>query len=121
MRFSGEAPGVSPFFFAERFLLGARIDEALVRHIAMRSRLNVTDAELSRFASELSSVFTYLDLLAEVDTQGVPPTEHVLAALNVLRADEVRPSLGPQAVLGNAPQRQDTFFRVPKVLDQDSA
>jgi aspartyl-tRNA(Asn)/glutamyl-tRNA(Gln) amidotransferase subunit C len=101
--------------------LSTRIDESLVRHIALLSRLNLTDAEVERFAAELSAIVGYVDQLSEVDTNDVSPTAHVLPVHNVLRTDEVRPSPGPDAVLGNAPQRQETFFRVPKVLDQDSA
>jgi aspartyl-tRNA(Asn)/glutamyl-tRNA(Gln) amidotransferase subunit C len=51
----------------------------------------------------------------------VEPTAHVLPVHNVLRTDESRPSPGPDAVLHNAPEKQETYFRVPKVLDQDSA
>jgi len=121
MRFLGEAPAVSPFFFAEPVLLETRIDASLVRHIAMLSRLTVTDMEVAQFASELSAIVGYVDQLSEVNTEGGSPTAHVRPNHNGLREDEARPSPGPEAVLGNAPQRQDTFFRVPKVLDQDSA
>jgi aspartyl-tRNA(Asn)/glutamyl-tRNA(Gln) amidotransferase subunit C len=121
MRLLGEAPAASPFLFAGGGILSTRIDESLVRHIATLSRLNLTDAEVAQFTSELSAIVGYVDQLSQVNTDDVSPTAHVLPVHNVLRADEVRPSPGPEAVLGNAPQRQDTFFRVPKVLDQDSA
>jgi len=101
--------------------VGATIDEALVRHIAVLSRLDLTDEEVAKFSSELSAIVDYVDQLNELDTSGVPPTAHVLAAHNVFRADEPTASPGPDVVLANAPQRQDTFFKVPKVLDQDSA
>lgn len=99
----------------------ALIDNELVRHIATLSRLTLTDAEVGRYASDLSAILAYVDQLSELDTDAVEPTAHVLPVHNVLRADEVRPSPGPDAVLKNAPERHDTFFRVPKVLDQESA
>ena len=101
--------------------MGATIDEALVRHIAVLSRLDLTDEEVAKFSSELSAIVDYVDQLNELDTGDVPPTAHVLPVHNVFRADEPMPSPGPDTLLANAPQRQDTFFRVPKVLDQDSA
>ncbi|UCG16871.1 MAG: Asp-tRNA(Asn)/Glu-tRNA(Gln) amidotransferase subunit GatC [Phycisphaerales bacterium] len=101
--------------------MGATIDEDSVRHIAVLSRLDLTDEEVAKFSSELSAIVDYVDQLNELDTGDVPPTAHVLAVHNVFRADEPAPSPGPNVVLANAPQRQDTFFKVPKVLDQDSA
>jgi aspartyl-tRNA(Asn)/glutamyl-tRNA(Gln) amidotransferase subunit C len=101
--------------------VGATVDEKLVRHIALLSRLDVTDEEVARFASELSAIVEYVDQLNELDTRDVAPTAHVLGVHNVLRADEPVASSGPEVALANAPARQDTFFKVPKVLDQDSA
>ena len=101
--------------------MNAIINTQLVRHVAMLSRLALSDEEVARFASELSAIVQYVDQLNEVNTDGVEPTAHVLPVHNVFREDEVRPSPPPDVSLANAPQRQDTFFRVPKVLDQDSA
>jgi aspartyl-tRNA(Asn)/glutamyl-tRNA(Gln) amidotransferase subunit C len=92
----------------------------LVRHIAMLARLDLSDAELERFASELGAIVGYMDQLRAVDTEGVEPTAHVLGVHNVLRQDSILSSPGVEAAMANAPQRQATFFSVPKVLDQDS-
>lgn len=97
------------------------IDEALVRHIALLARLDLSDDEVAQFSTELSAIVGYVDQLNELNTDDVPPTAHVLPIRNVLRADEPQPSPGPGAALANAPDKHDTFFRVPKVLDQDSA
>ena len=62
-----------------------------------------------------------MDQLNEVNTDDVEPTAHVLSVRNVLRDDEAKPSPDPAVSLANAPETHDSFFRVPKVLDQDSA
>ena len=99
--------------------MGTTIDETLVRHIAVLSRLQLSDAEVARFSSELSAIVDYVNQLRELDTDDVEPTAHVLPVHNVFRVDQAVLPPGPEAALANAPQRQETFFKVPKVLDQD--
>ncbi len=96
------------------------LDEAAVRHVAHLARLTVTDEEIARLAGQLSSILEYMGQLNEVDTTDVPPTAHPLSVKNVLRDDTVQFSWDPDRALHNAPDRQDDFFRVPKVLDQQN-
>lgn len=96
------------------------LDEAAVRHVALLARLEVSDEEVKRYAEQLSAVLGYVDQLNEVDTTNVPPTAHAHRISNVLREDAVRPSLDPDQALANAPQQQNGFFKVPKVLEQES-
>ncbi len=97
------------------------IDEQQVRHVAHLARLELTDQEVDNLSRELSAILEYVDQLRQLDTTEVEPTTHPLGIRNVFRADQVRPSLDPEQALANAPQRQQTYFRVPKVLEQDSA
>ncbi len=97
------------------------MDEAAVRNVARLARLKITDAEAALFTSQLSKVLEYVEQLNEVDTRDVPPTAHPLPVSNVFREDVVRPSLTTEQALHNAPDRRDGFFRVPKVLDQESS
>lgn len=97
------------------------LDEAAVRHVAQLARLKITDEEVARYAEQLSKVLDYFKQLNELNTTGIEPTAHPLPISNVFREDIVDPSLHPDQALGNAPDRQDDFFRVPRVLDQDSA
>ena len=98
-----------------------KIDEAQVRHISHLSRLNPTDDEVRLFSEQLSAILEYVEQLNEVDTSDVPPPAHALPVQNVFRTDEPRRSLSPDQALANAPQREGSFFAVPKVLDQESA
>ena len=101
--------------------MASSLDESAVRHVARLARLRITDAEAALFASQLSKVLEYVEQLNEMDTDGVPPTAHALPVSNVFREDEVRSSWTPDLALHNAPDRHDGFFRVPKVLDQESS
>jgi aspartyl-tRNA(Asn)/glutamyl-tRNA(Gln) amidotransferase subunit C len=96
------------------------IDEAQVRHIALLARLKPSDEEVQVFSGQLSAILDYVEQLNEVDTTDVPPTAHALPVSNVFRPDEPHTPLTPDAALANAPQRDGSFFAVPKVLDQDS-
>ena len=97
------------------------LDEAAVRHVATLARLDLTDEEIARFTDQLSPVLDYMEQLNELEVTDVPPTAHALEVRNVFREDTGCPSWGPQEALSNAPDRQGDFFRVPKVLDQESA
>ena len=97
-----------------------KIDDNLVRHVAALARLKLSDEERARLVDELSAIVGCVDQLSELDTTDVPPT-HALPVVNVYREDEAAPSPGVEVVLANAPQRQGSFFRVPKVLDQEGA
>ena len=97
------------------------LDHTSVRHVAHLARLRVTDEEVARFAEQLSSILGYVDQLNQLDTGDVPPTAHPLPVSNVFRDDVVQPPWDPNRALCNAPQSEDGFFRVPKVLDQESA
>ena len=98
--------------------MSTEIDEQQVRQVAHLSRIRLSDAEVSRLGSELSVILDYMGQLNQLDTDGVEPTAHPLPIRNVFRQDEPHPSIDPEDALANAPQRQGTFFRVPKVLDQ---
>ena len=95
-----------------------RITPADVAHVAQLARLDLTDEERERMVVDLSAVLDHAAGVAALDTAGVPPTAHPLALQNVLRADEVRPSLDRDEVLAMAPQAEDGRFRVPSILGE---
>ncbi|PIR49097.1 Asp-tRNA(Asn)/Glu-tRNA(Gln) amidotransferase GatCAB subunit C [Candidatus Peregrinibacteria bacterium CG10_big_fil_rev_8_21_14_0_10_55_24] len=70
-----------------------------VRHIAKLARLTLSDAQVTKFAKELTSILDYVDVLKEVDTSAVEPTAQVTGACNVLREDAVEPSSAERAAL----------------------
>lgn len=96
------------------------IDEAQVRHVAKLARLDLTGDEVATFSAQLSAILDYIQKLNELDTAGVEPLAHCLPVSNVFREDEVKTSLKPEAALANAPDRDEQFFKVPKILDDTS-
>jgi aspartyl-tRNA(Asn)/glutamyl-tRNA(Gln) amidotransferase subunit C len=89
-----------------------------VEHVARLARLALRDEDVERFRTQLSAVLAHIDRLNAVDTSAIPPTAQVGGLYNVARADDPIPSLPVEAVLANAPQREDDYFRVPAVLDE---
>jgi len=68
----------------------AKISEETVRHIAKLSRLGLSEKEVKKFSGQLSSVFEYMDVLKEVDTDGVMETSQVTGLQNVSGKDEIK-------------------------------
>jgi aspartyl-tRNA(Asn)/glutamyl-tRNA(Gln) amidotransferase subunit C len=97
-----------------------RIDEAQVRKVAKLARLDLTDAEVAEFAGQLSAILDYVARMNELNTEGVEPLAHCLPLSNVFREDIVKESLGTEKTLANAPQRDGSFFKVPKILEEPS-
>jgi aspartyl-tRNA(Asn)/glutamyl-tRNA(Gln) amidotransferase subunit C len=93
------------------------LDEATVARIARLARIAVPEAELQPLAGELSHILEWIEQLNEVDTSDVPPMTSVVAVKLRLRADEVTDGERPEDILRNAPERQDGYFVVPKVVE----
>ena len=88
-----------------------------VVHIALLARLGLTEAEIDRFSEQLSNILENFEVLQEVDTSGILPTAQSIPLQNVMKGDEVAPSLLQSQILANAPRRHENFFRVRAVLE----
>jgi aspartyl-tRNA(Asn)/glutamyl-tRNA(Gln) amidotransferase subunit C len=89
-----------------------RLTHDELRHVADLARLGLRDDELDALASELSSILEYIDQLEQLDTAAIPPTAQVGELVDVMRDDEVGPSLDVEEALRNAPARDGTYFVV---------
>jgi len=89
------------------------IDRDQVLHVARLARLRLTDDEVARMASELSTILDHIEKISELELEDVEPTSHVVEVENVLRADEPRESWPRERVLDLAPDAADGGFRVP--------
>lgn len=90
-----------------------------VRKIARLARLRLTREEELSFGGQLSAILDHVAQLGELDVTGVEPMTHALAAGDAapLRADEVAPGLTPGEALANAPAREGTCFKVPRIIE----
>ncbi len=88
-----------------------------VDHVAYLARLGLDEGERERLRAELDQILGYMQVLQQLDTSAIPPTAQVIPLHNVMRPDAARPSLPVDAVLANAPAREDTYFRVAPVLE----
>lgn len=88
-----------------------------VRHLAQLARVGLTDAEVARMQTQLSSILESFAALQAIDTEGVRPTAQPQDLLNVERDDVDRPSFPTQEMLANAPAREGNFIRVRRILE----
>lgn len=88
-----------------------------VEHVAALARLELSDEEKTLYTDQLNAILKYAEQLNALDTDGVEPTSHAVPLYNVLREDEVKPSLPLEKVMLNAPEEEDGQFKVPAVLE----
>ncbi|HZA51038.1 MAG TPA: Asp-tRNA(Asn)/Glu-tRNA(Gln) amidotransferase subunit GatC [Myxococcaceae bacterium] len=88
-----------------------------VRHVAQLARLALTPEEELRYQEQLSAILDAMEQLNALDTSEVEPTSHASFGESVLREDRVKPSLGAEVAVANAPARVATTFAVPKILE----
>jgi aspartyl-tRNA(Asn)/glutamyl-tRNA(Gln) amidotransferase subunit C len=94
------------------------IDRAAVDHVARLARLDLTEEERDRMSAELTHILEHAERIQALDLDGVEPTSHALALVNVLRPDEVRPSLSQAEALADAPAAEAGRFVVPRIIEE---
>lgn len=87
-----------------------------VEHVAMLARLELTAQETEEYTGQLNSILEYAAILDKLDTSEVSPTAHAVPLNNVMRDDVVKPSMAVTKVLANAPDAENNFFSVPKIV-----
>jgi aspartyl-tRNA(Asn)/glutamyl-tRNA(Gln) amidotransferase subunit C len=93
------------------------IDAATVRRIAHLARIAVADDEVEHLGGEINAILAFVEQLQEVNVEGVEPMTSVTPMEMRKRPDVVTDGGDAEVVLKNAPQRQDDFFLVPKVVE----
>lgn len=90
-----------------------------VVHVARLARLELTDEEVSTFTEQLAAVLAHAQDVEALDVSDLPPTSHPYDLVNVLRDDELTPTLDRDEVFASAPSIEDDRFRVPPVLGEE--
>lgn len=92
------------------------INKSDVDHIALLGRLELTEEEKETYTRQLNDILEHFKSLQRLDTENVPPTAHVLPLQNVLREDWVGQHLPREEAMANCPDRDDNYFKVPKII-----
>jgi aspartyl-tRNA(Asn)/glutamyl-tRNA(Gln) amidotransferase subunit C len=104
--------------------MNEKVTEKEVGYVADLANLELTADERTRMLRDLNAILGFIDTLNELDTANVPPMAQVTAAdssdakQSDLRDDTLRPSLSHEAALQNSPEHDDSFFKVPKVIER---
>jgi len=93
------------------------LDIETVRRIAFLARIKVADEALEPLAGELNGIIGWIEQLSKVDTDGVAPMTSVADMTLTQRQDSVTDGDCREDVLSNAPDREDAFYTVPKVIE----
>ena len=88
-----------------------------VQHIANLARLTFDEQEMESYQYQLSRILDYIEKLNQLDTEGVPPTSHVIPIRNVMKPDEKRDLFQREDITANAPSTEQGYFEVPKVIE----
>ena len=92
-----------------------KVDEKLVRDIALLARLDLSDEEMEVFVSQFKDILDYVSILNEVDTENVPPAYLSSAIKSVIREDNIEDSVPTEEFLANAPEAKDDYVVIPRV------
>ncbi|MBI5775428.1 MAG: Asp-tRNA(Asn)/Glu-tRNA(Gln) amidotransferase subunit GatC [Verrucomicrobia bacterium] len=88
-----------------------------IKYVARLARLNLTPEEETTLGAQLGHILGYIAKLKEVDVSHVEPTAHAFPIVNVMRPDEIRPSLPHDEAMRNAPAKANGLFIVPKIVE----
>ena len=94
-----------------------QITPDLIKYLEKLARITLTEDEEKKVGNELQDILTYIDMLNELDTDGVEAMSHCFPVTNVMREDEVQPSMSADEIVANAPESQDGCLVVPKTVD----
>lgn len=93
-----------------------KISAEEVAQVAALARLKLDEAMTTMLTEQMNDILGYMDKLGELDTSGVPATNHALTLTGAMRPDQVTPSLARDEALANAPRGNGESFVVPRVI-----
>ncbi len=87
-----------------------------VEHVAWLAHIELTEEEKTLFTEQFNRILDYFKSIDEADTKDVAPTYHVLDLVNICREDKPKEPLPKDAVMGNAPKKEEGFFKSPRIV-----
>ncbi|KAF1298632.1 asparaginyl/glutamyl-tRNA amidotransferase subunit C [Enterococcus sp. JM4C] len=97
------------------------ISEEEIKHVAKLSKLEFGKEELVGFTDQLGKIIDMVELLEEVDTEGVAFTSNVIETVNVMRQDRAQSGWNRDELMRNVPETEDGFIKVPAIIDEGEA
>ena len=89
-----------------------------IAKVAALARIALSEEELVSYGAQLETILEHAERVQALPTEGVEPTSHPLTMVNGFRPDEVTGTLDRDEVLAQAPEAEDGYFRVPRILDE---
>lgn len=94
------------------------VDKKEIIKIANLAKLKFNDDEVEKFTGQFNEILAYMEKLNEINTDNVEPLSHPLEVSNVMREDELKKSVDTNDALRNAPDKDENYFFVPKVIKE---
>ncbi|HEX9445776.1 MAG TPA: Asp-tRNA(Asn)/Glu-tRNA(Gln) amidotransferase subunit GatC [Candidatus Binatia bacterium] len=94
-----------------------KITREEVQRVALLARLQLSPDEENRLTEQLDKILQYMEKLDRLDTEKVEPLAHAVDVVNAFREDRVTNEPRPEVLLANAPAREKTFIKVPKIIE----
>ncbi len=88
-----------------------------VEYVAKLARIDLSAQEIETYQNQLGSVLEHMDAIASLNLDGIEPTAHASPVFNVLRKDEIKPSLPVEDALSNAPKKANDLILMPKIVE----
>lgn len=94
-----------------------KITREEVKRVALLARLELSAEEETRLTEQLDNILQYMEKLGRLDTANVEPLAHAVDIVNAFREDRVTNEPQSETLLANAPDRENSFFKVPKIIE----
>ena len=91
------------------------ISDETIEYVGILAKLELSESEKEDAKKDMASMLDYIDKLGELDTTGVEPMSHVFPVNNVMREDVPHQEISKEALMSNAPDEENGFFKVPKI------
>ena len=93
------------------------IDLKTVKHISKLDRISIDEEKANKLASDLNSIFEFIEKLNELKTENVKPLTSIAETTLRFREDEIKSENIREKILKNSPDENKDFFVVPKVVE----
>ena len=95
-----------------------KIDRDLILKLENLAKLELSETERERLGTDLTNILNMVEKLNEMDTSKVEPLTYISDVVNMLREDEIKNQVTNEQALSNTPEKNEPYFKVPKVLHQ---